>query len=82
MINTTVVTALIAAIAFPISLLPKHACTIRTAIMSLTRQRPIPAGLKHRTLSRTQWLLANDELVCWTDKGQGRIQDCDYGGEP
>ena len=84
MINTTIVTAAIGAIALSTPGFAKagahdmHRHHVTHAVEAYTgwSQAPHFIGVGPNGYWRTtSW-------GCWTDEGQGRIQDCNYGGGP
>ena len=84
MFNTTMIAAVIATIAFGAPALakirahntyPNHVGHAAEAPMG-SFQVPHFIGVG----PNGYWVTTN--WGCWTDEGQGRIQDCNYGGAP
>jgi hypothetical protein len=84
MFNTTMIAAAIAAIAFG-----------APALAKTWAHNPYPHHVAHAVEASRSWFQAphfvgvgpNGYWVttnwgCWTDEGQGRIHDCNYGGGP
>jgi len=84
MINPTVIAAALATTAFGAPAFAKirtHNTHLHHVAHAAETSTPWSSGLHFIGVGPNgYWVTTN--WGCWTDEGQGRIQDCNYGGAP